>query len=253
MGVSNEAVLAEITSRSQAIVARLEDIKAEPWSWDGPSSEASWFAMKAELLVAYCTKLSCYLVGKVSGASVRDHGVLDELFELRLVMEKLRVLESKLRHQLDRVLRSDQDAALKPNPAALVSPPPADDSADAVYRPPRVASVPYAGQDDDEPVEQGEPPQPPQPRARTTRSRRAEIMRIVRDNDAVHPERVSSTGASTDVLGTGAKAARRERLAKEAKERADFEEDRFIRVESSKKAKKRRRINPFTSSLDDLL
>ncbi|KAJ8614195.1 hypothetical protein CTAYLR_001091 [Chrysophaeum taylorii] len=235
----------EIGETATAIAARLEAAARAPterWSWDGTADDdAAFFAMKHELVLAYCTNLTYYLLRKLSpGEPMRDHAVFDRLYELRLVLEKARPLEAKLRHQLDKVLSKDDDGelTLRPNPRALLAPEEQDES-DGIYRPPRLVATPFEGKEE--------------PKARTTRTRRAEMMEILQDRDDRNPERKSSSGTGVDFSGAGAKAARRERLAKEAEARTQFEESRFIRLDLNKKQKKRRKLNPFANSVDDLI
>lgn len=210
--------------------------------------------MKSEMLLAYCTDLSYYLLHKVSESSLRDHEVLDRLYELRLVFEKTRLVESKLRQQLNNVLSvataSAEDrakAVLRPNPAALVAPDTLGElKARGVYQPPKVAAVPYANE------ESGN--QEAASRARTTRTRRAEIMEVLREHDDYHPEQKGSAGTGAEAMGAaGKRAARRERLMREERERNKFEEARFTRIDYGKKAKKRRKMNPFATSVEDIV
>ena len=163
----------------------------------------------------------------------------------------------------------DDDVALRPNPSALLRPG-AEGAGDGTYKAPRHSSTAYKGrgnkdEDDDEDDSddsddegllgggRGGKDATRKPRvARSTRGRREEIMRLVRDSGD-QPEHRSSEGGALDSLGTGNKAARRERLKTEAVEREKFEEDRFRRVDNSKKAKKKRKVEHFQNSLEELI
>ena len=72
------------------------------------------------------------------------------------------------------------------------------------------------------------------------------------NTDADQPELVGSGGGIDDAIGTGKKAANRDKKRKELKEQEKFEEDRFMRVDTNKKLKKKRKTTDFASSLDDL-
>jgi len=249
----------EIGDKTARIIEQLVSIELEgrEWTWeDREDDDASFYIMKQELLLAYCTNYTYYLYLKASGQSVRDHPVMDRLYEMRLVFEKMKMVESKLRHLLDKVLAEnhadEEQITLRPQPWTMntISP---EKNASGIYQPPRLTAVSYEkndddDDDDDESVNFGL-------KLRTTRARRNEMMRVVREQDDLLPERASSTGATTDSLGTGTKAARRERLAKEERERTKFEESRFIRIDPNKKQKKKRKMaaNPFSNSLDDLI
>ena len=43
---------------------------------------------------------------KVSGQSIKDSPYIDSLIELRVVLEKIRPLEKKLRYQIDKLLKA---------------------------------------------------------------------------------------------------------------------------------------------------
>lgn len=67
---------------------------------------------------------------KAQGKSVANHPVMKQLLKLRYVMEKMRPLDGKLKHQVDRLVQlaelSPQDLSqhtdlLRPNPFALLS------------------------------------------------------------------------------------------------------------------------------------
>lgn len=267
--------LDELATRSstaaERVVARAKVARDGDEDWTpNEDDDASYFVLKQEMLTAYCTAMSYYLLRKAKGLSVRDHPVLQRLYELRLVFEKLRLLDSKLRHQLDKVLsRADEDAtALRPNPMALevdAARPEGDAEAaapDGIYRAPRHSSVKYGGggggggSDDDEDDDDDLPQGPAtaargEPKQRNTRARRAEIAHMIRAG-ADQPELVGSGGGINDAIGTGKKAAKRDKRKKEQREQEKFEEDRFMRVDTNQKLKKKRKTKDFASSLDDL-
>jgi U3 small nucleolar ribonucleoprotein protein LCP5 len=275
--VMAEADVEDLASRASQLAARVSN-RAGALRDDGDDwapcddDDASYFVLKQELLTSYCALLSYYVLRKAKGLSVADHPVLQRLYELRVVFEKLRLLDPKLRHQLDKVLsRADSDAAaLRADAAALAASADAaaaapdaaaGEAGDGVYRAPRHAAARYGGgggdDDDDDSDGDGAAPPPPREEAsgertqRNTRARRAEIARLVRA-DADQPE-LASSGGVHDALGTGKKAAKRDRRRKEMQEQEKFEEDRFMRVDTNKKLKKKRKTTDFASSLDDLL
>lgn len=211
--------------------------------------------MKYELLLAYCTDLSYYLLHRLSESTLGTHEVFNRLYELRVVFEKMRPLESKLQHQLESILSRATASAeeraiavLRPNPAALISPLEATAGADrGLYRPPKLAAVSHSAESDE--AGSGEAGS----RVRTTRTRRAEIMSIIREHDQTFPDQEPSGGTGSYDFGAGERAARRERVAKEERERIKFEESRFMRLDANKKQKKRRKVNPFSNSVEDLV
>ena len=101
------AALEELAEKAEALAGRVSSraTKAsDEFEEDEEEDDASYFKMKQELLTTYCGMLSYYLCRKARGESVSDHPVVRRLYELRLTFEKLRLLDAKLRHQLDKVL-----------------------------------------------------------------------------------------------------------------------------------------------------
>ena len=101
------AALEELAEKAEALAGRVSSraTKAsDEFEEDEEEDDASYFKMKQELLTTYCGMLSYYLCRKARGESVQDHPVVRRLYELRLTFEKLRLLDAKLRHQLDKVL-----------------------------------------------------------------------------------------------------------------------------------------------------
>jgi len=268
---SSEATLRELGAKSEALAARVaarataaREDPAQSWEGAHDDEDASYFALKQEMLTAYCSCMSYYMLRKARGESVADHPVLTRLYELRLVFEKLRALEPKLRHQLDKVLsRADDDAATpRPNVASMTaatSGGAGDAEEDGLYRAPRLAAVGYDhardGGDSGDDSDDSDAPAPAAvrgaPAPRNTRARREEIAHMIRaGGDA--PEVAGSSGVGGLGGGTGKKAARRDKRRKEIKEQEQFEEDRMVRVDTNQKAKKKRKVDRFSSSLDDL-
>ena len=248
--------LEELAEKAEALAGRVSSraTKAsDEFEEDEEEDDASYFRMKQELLTTYCGMLSYYLCRKARGESVQDHPVVRRLYELRLTFEKLRLLDAKLRHQLDKVLaRADAaDVAPVANLEAVETV-----AEEGTYKAPR-STVAYhekdeASSDDDDDEEDEAPRAPVKERLeRSTRARRAEIDHLMRERSDA-PVEVGS-GGHDEALGTGQRAARRERRRKEQREQEAYEEDAFRRVDTNKKKKKRRKTADFASSLDDLI
>ena len=249
------AALEELAEKAEALAGRVSsraNKASDEFEEDEEEDDASYFKMKQELLTTYCGMLSYYLCRKARGESVADHPVVRRLYELRLTFEKLRLLDAKLRHQLDKVLARADAADVAPV-ANLEAVETVADS--GVYKAPR-STVAYqekdeASSDDDD--EDDEAPRAPvkERQERSTRARRAEIDHLMRERSDA-PVEVGS-GGHDEALGTGQRAARRERRRKEQREQEAYEEDAFRRVDTNKKKKKRRKTADFASSLDDLI
>ena len=90
---------------------------------------------RQQLLLSYCVDVLFYLLLKARGRSVQNHPVMKQMLKLRFVMEKMRPLDAKLKHQIDRLLQLARmepeeleqqkqkhgSAMLRPNPAALLA------------------------------------------------------------------------------------------------------------------------------------
>ncbi|KAJ3204293.1 hypothetical protein HDU67_009653 [Dinochytrium kinnereticum] len=148
----------------------------------------SLLELKIHGLLGYVTDLALYCLLKIQGQKLESNPVVDRLIEHRIVLERTRPLEQKLKYQIDKLLRAvatsvydkvnediqaDQPSTLdgadplqfKPNPSNLASAGSSRgdlfvyDSAvlipleqqgetanDGIYRPPKVAPVPYEEQ-----------------------------------------------------------------------------------------------------------
>ena len=141
------AALEELAEKAEALAGRVSSraTKAsDEFEEDEEEDDASYFKMKQELLTTYCGMLSYYLCRKARGESIQDHPVVRRLYELRLTFEKLRLLDAKLRHQLDKVLaRADAaDVAPVANLESVEI-----DKEEGTYKPPR-STVAYHEQDE---------------------------------------------------------------------------------------------------------
>ena len=110
-------------------------------------------------MLSYCTNISFYLLLKASGGKVKDHPVINQLVELRTVMEKIKPLEQKLQYQIDKLVRTantglapkDDPLRFKPNPQSMLKGEMGADATEggkkgeAVYRPTKIAPVHYEG------------------------------------------------------------------------------------------------------------
>lgn len=99
-----------------------------------------YLTTKQQMLLAYCVNLLFYLGMRVDGESVENHPVMQQLLRLRLALEKMRAIDGKIKHQVERLLQSvsaapvagEADSAqptlnvnasvqsLRPNPLALL-------------------------------------------------------------------------------------------------------------------------------------
>jgi len=178
----------------------------------------------------------------VRGADAGD--LVDFIVESRVVLEKIKPLEARMRYQIEKLVRLAQEPekstqndiiddplAFRPNPQNLLN---ADDhssgsdeedgddgpmntaSNDGIYRPPRLAPVPYTAV----------------PKSKSKRSQPVPTtLRSLQDPSIPHVESTSGLGNTPALLSS---------RAKHLKRLEEFEEENFGRVVLSKRERRRR-------------
>eukprot|EP01126_Amoeba_proteus_P013828 TRINITY_DN1593_c0_g1_i15.p1 TRINITY_DN1593_c0_g1~~TRINITY_DN1593_c0_g1_i15.p1 ORF type:complete len:286 (-),score=99.15 TRINITY_DN1593_c0_g1_i15:144-1001(-) len=73
-----------------------------------------------DLLLGYCINLCYFMILKTQGKDVEGHPVIEELIRSRVILEKLRPLDTKLKYQIEKLLKlaneskiSDVQGAIK--------------------------------------------------------------------------------------------------------------------------------------------
>jgi len=192
----------------------------------------SFLDAKNQILLSYMTQMSYYILLKSLGVPVRNHPIVERLVELRLIFEKMRPVESKLKHQIDKLLQiasspQKSDAPRGPNPERIVTKENDEDEIGAtseVYRPPKVAAVEYTG-DKIPPTERAAKEKERQRR----RLAKSEVVRMMREDLMETPE-VLGTVEKLNVKGSY--------LLKLQAEREQYEEENMVRLQVRKKEKK---------------
>lgn len=57
-------------------------------------------------MLQYITQLAFFVHLKLSGKKVEGHPVIESLVELRVILEKMKPIESKLKYQIDKLVRT---------------------------------------------------------------------------------------------------------------------------------------------------
>lgn len=197
---------------------------------------------KSATLMRYNRNLVRLAQARVKGKTIES--IAEKLVQDWVALEKIRPLERKLRHQIDKLLKTasrkgstnagDADRH-RPDPSALVFDSDADGSAgeedDGVYRPPRIAEVIYdAGGEKKAARERKE-----RERAQA-RAMRSEGVREMLAEVKGLPEEIRD-----DEMGGTQKNAAVQRLLREDEKRRKYEEENFTRLNVTRKDKKRRR------------
>lgn len=171
-----------------------------------------------------------------------ERSVVDELGRLRVILDKIRPLEQKLRYQVEKLVRkadsfdqtgvsaeaqlediANDPLAFRPNPGNFAesrSGSEQEDEGDGIYRPPRIAPVPYTG-DKRKGKERAVPPS-------------AMVRDLVQDMASADPYAETTTGLA-QAPSFNSKRAR------ELKDMQRYEEENMTRLFMSKKDARRRR------------
>ncbi|PVD20900.1 hypothetical protein C0Q70_19063 [Pomacea canaliculata] len=199
--------------------------------------------------------VSLLMQRKVYGKSIQGHPALQRLVENRVILEKMRPIDQKLKYQIDKLVKIAKTGVMdasdplrfRPNPDDLAAKFENEDSdeednedqskkSDSVYKAPKVAPVHYAG--DETQKERQEKEMEKLKRRALSSTMIQEIRRDFLDE----PEEVIE---SRDL--------HRVREDRKRKERTQFEEAYFTRVTVSKKDKEKSRRMSTMSSLDGVV
>ncbi|KEP63065.1 UNVERIFIED_CONTAM: Sas10 C-terminal domain-containing protein [Hammondia hammondi] len=234
----------------------------------------SFLDTKNQLLVAYLTYLSYYVLLKTHGIPVTDHPVIERLVEVRLLLEKLKPIDDRLRLQINRLLQlakensvtdveGDEDvASARPRPDLLLgvgeerhdgeasteeeedSEKPKgkkankadNDEGTQLYKPPKILAMEYHAEDQ---VNKVKAKAERELRRAAERLKRSELVRAVREEVGDAPEEVGLEQwiqVQQSRLGSAASIAKQR--AREA-----FEEENMVRLSMSKKDTKERQMS----------
>eukprot|EP00043_Microstomoeca_roanoka_P026957 m.13097 g.13097 ORF g.13097 m.13097 type:complete len:290 (+) comp7152_c0_seq1:195-1064(+) len=215
------------------------------------SKGVSFLELKNQLMLDYLANMTLLLNLKLRGKSIIGHNVVERLVFLKVMMDKLKPLDRKLKYQIDKIVKiaatEDQGAAddalqFRPNPSALR---PKDGTADAkdgqgredgIYQPPKIAAAPYT---DDDPAAAREEKRKERERQRLLQST---MMQELRDQISDRPEQIMEYEASQIAHLKGGRQSKRDIEVER------YEEDNFIRLNRGKKEKKR--SNPRNALAD---
>jgi hypothetical protein len=165
----------ELNEKLKDLQERVEPMRASLTSLleKGPVEDelCLYLQVKQQLLLSYCVNIIFYLMLRAEGRSVQSHPVMKQLLKLRYAMEKMRALDGKMKHQIDRLLSLSDSAGTgkdisrglstsssRPNISALLESVDDDDDdedseedgkrkknfpKEGIYRAPKSHAVPY--------------------------------------------------------------------------------------------------------------
>src|SRR5690606_11520412 len=71
----------------------------------------SYLEVKFHLLLSYCIDIVFYMMRKAAGKPVKDHPVIKQLVELRLILEKIKPIDERLKYQIDKLITLASNSA----------------------------------------------------------------------------------------------------------------------------------------------
>ena len=222
-------LLADFKKKSKILKQQLTPLLIRIKKAELPVTEGVQFLeIKFHLLLTYCQHITFYLLLKAEGQRIQSHPVIESLLRIRTMMERLKPLERKLKHEIDRLLQAGNGAPLlnsqsaaKPDVSNLL---PVDgnesDDQDKLYRAPKLMSVPFETGDSSGTA-----------RANQQMQRRMKTSRVLKELKEAY-----SSAPESIRMREGSNAL----LDQEEKERTRFEEDNFTRLPVTRKLKRRR-------------
>lgn len=230
-----------------------------------------FLSTKVELLLSYCIDITYYQLLKVEGGDVTAHPVVEQLLLLQGVLERLRPLDQKMKHQLDRLVRlvtqdafgpsgaHENDAGLQPRLGNLMASGADDDegeeedglrptkpsrsSSSEAYQPPKLAAVPF------EEDSRGAAKEERRLERMRGRLQQSETLQSMRSEVLGLPEEVA--GGVGGVAGLGEDA--RSKLMAEEREKEEWETDHMVRRQVTKKERQhRKRLLAESSRLETI-
>ncbi|PIL30553.1 hypothetical protein GSI_07253 [Ganoderma sinense ZZ0214-1] len=229
----------------------------------------SLLSLKHHLMLSYLQSLTLLTARRAIGDSLADRATpqapfsakdraargdgagdrVDATIEARVVLEKVKVLEGRMKYQIDKLVRvadegasADNDIAndplaFRPNPQALMDAgsgsdgegsdddAPAD-ARDGIYRPPKLAPMPYTESST---------------KSKDKSARRAPVPSALAHLAHLDPSKPYTE--STSGLGGGATSAHGSARARELQRMTAFEEENFTRLVMKKRDAKRRTLD----------
>ncbi|KAI8391780.1 Sas10/Utp3/C1D family-domain-containing protein [Radiomyces spectabilis] len=262
-----KAKVIELKGQLKPLKQKLEDGELQT------SKGVSFLEVKYHLMIQYVLQLAFYVNLKLSGKQLAQHPVVDSLVELRVILDKMKPIEAKLKYQVDKLVRAavmgTQQAADKPTDSvssttAMANDPLAfkpnlenlmnkDDEEEGgemeedntgVYRPPKLAPVTYDEARDSKKNKQERDQQ--RLREKASRSR---LMKDVMAEMNETPEEIDALGGVNEGLGYG------DRVDSMIAEKDRYEEDNYVRLAVTRKEKQRLKAKNrmrFESEFDNL-
>lgn len=154
----------DIKSASQKFRNTLD--KCNSISWDGKLG-LSLLDVKADTMLSYLANLTYLILKKICGQSIVDEDTRERLVHMRIILEKIKPLEEKLKYQIEKMVKttvlgksgvtnknsyranlSDLESSVVEEDEDDDNSPTIDNESGAqkkgIYKPPKLAAVPYS-------------------------------------------------------------------------------------------------------------
>lgn len=242
-------LLKEMNSNVQQVSQLVDNMVTRVKSGEMSTDKGlSFLEMKYQMLLSYLINLTYIVLRKCSGERIESDPSIDRLIEIRTVLEKIRPIDSKLKYQIDKLVKTavvgsttdDDPQSYHANPDNLVSKigEAEEDSSDAsevgdegeekarksnIYVPPKLAAVHF-----DESTSRVDSEKKNKERMKK-QFLNSSVMRELREEYSEAPLEVSS--------GNHVKHS----ISKLEQERTEYEENYLTRLPVTKAEKNRRR------------
>lgn len=232
------------------------------------SKGVSFLEVKYQVMLQYILQLAYFVHLKISGKQVENNPIIESLVELRVILDKMKPIENKLKYQIDKLVRAAvventqkteaaataatgttttaqavaaDPLAFKPNPMNLLNKDNDDDEVDedidddttgGVYRPPKLAPVNY----DENAGRKSGKKERDEARMKEKASR-SRLMKDLMTEMSENPEEIGVFGGVNEGTGYG------DRIDNVIAEKDRYEEDNYVRLAVTRKEKQRINAN----------
>jgi hypothetical protein len=219
-----ESTTSDLNDRLMPLLQEIKDLPTD----DG----VSLIQIKLHSLLSYLQNLAYFVLIKIQGLDI-DQELISSLIEHRLVLEKIKPLELKIKYQIDKLMKSavlksdvpqniveeEVDPLLfKPNPESLQPQESVQVEESNVYKPPRIAPMPFTEKN---------------VKFDKNKALRSRILTDLKDQYDDRPEEFSAGGT-----GYGNRDITATKEDRTWNEREAFEEENFMRLNMTRADKK---------------
>lgn len=249
--------LKDVRHKCEDVTSHIKNIVNKVENGDLNTSKGiSFLEVKYQLLLSYLTNLTYVMLKKTHGQAIEGDESIERLVEIRTVLEKMRPIDQKLKYQVDKVIAiaatggqdSNDPMRFKANPDGLESKIESDGSesgsdvdddgeekSSKLYRPPKLSAVHYDGD------ESHTSKKDKQMESLRKRALNSDILQDLKDQYYDGPQEIREN-----------RDLHRMKVDKKTKEKTRYEEEHFVRLNTTKKDKHSQQRMATISSLNSL-